>query len=772
MLGADTAKDLYRDLPFTQLILILREPVSRAFSEYHMKLRRVQAQLDLAAVEKEEKEEKEREGKTGEAETKEGSSSTNSKPSGSLQLQRDRVFADITSNCSLCCSGPATALWTALQRNPPPSLHTAASPPPSIPVDQTYMTPAVARRVLLQQVPAELAARIQDTCWAHTVDLRGGGEAGGEEDGGGAVSGLPPSIAALLPASLLEPTAASYTSLLTKSLPLPFTLSSSSAADAGSGTVTFPIAGGPPFSLYSPLSAAMQDMDGCLQRCVETGVQQHIRLKSLSGNKVARGKAVECLVGAARDALHERDVEQLTQDARMELQEKHHTLPKDSPGLAILQQAVLEEWTAEAVVAGVPALQQLSSRDNREGIAGGDIFRPAAAECSALSYLGKLNLETVDAWEDVAVREAEQLDSCSRVLEEEEEAMSAAVLAVEEAAALAKKAAKSQRANAGAGGGSGGDGAGATAPAAPHTLAAPPAIPAVPPQQRSGSGPFNLVAGFAKLQALAAAAAASDDAAAAAAAADMAAAAPAGGVHAQQEQEQQEQGAAAAFAVPGQRLRAHLRRLQARAMREGSGAAPTAPPSLNPEEHAAALAAAAAIVERLQQEGPVVKRAFCKGQSLKPYSKNTDSDPAPPAEGEESSEQEEWAGEEEGDESMRRRRQLAGAGAGAAALAASSTDSSSSSSSVRRIVLDGTKECWQQGTSSDIRQDFLYRGMYLNQILRYRLAGFKAEQLLVLTDKQLRECPYDMLQAAAEHIGIEGFEEAVTGLNSDQLDAA
>ncbi|EDQ89636.1 uncharacterized protein MONBRDRAFT_32303 [Monosiga brevicollis MX1] len=60
---------------------------------------------------------------------------------------------------------------------------------------------------------------------------------------------------------------------------------------------------------------------------------------------------------------------------------------------------------------------------------------------------------------------------------------------------------------------------------------------------------------------------------------------------------------------------------------------------------------------------------------------------------------------------------------------------------------------WPKGSHSDIQRDFIFRGLYEPQIRWYR-EEFPADQLLLLTDRQLREEQGASLQAIAHHLGL------------------
>lgn len=72
-----------------------------------------------------------------------------------------------------------------------------------------------------------------------------------------------------------------------------------------------------------------------------------------------------------------------------------------------------------------------------------------------------------------------------------------------------------------------------------------------------------------------------------------------------------------------------------------------------------------------------------------------------------------------------------------------------------RLLLDGFSPCFRQGSSSDIRGDFLYRGVYLNQLMRL-LASFPKEQVLLVASEAMAgpEGAQRTMDALYEHAGL------------------
>eukprot|EP00047_Mylnosiga_fluctuans_P021222 m.102031 g.102031 ORF g.102031 m.102031 type:complete len:301 (-) comp8810_c1_seq2:41-943(-) len=78
----------------------------------------------------------------------------------------------------------------------------------------------------------------------------------------------------------------------------------------------------------------------------------------------------------------------------------------------------------------------------------------------------------------------------------------------------------------------------------------------------------------------------------------------------------------------------------------------------------------------------------------------------------------------------------------------------------------GEPGCWPAGVTSDIRANFLIRGIYMEQIAHY-LKYFRKEQLLVIADTDLRRNLNSTMQRVFRHTGLP--EHDVTGINEDRL---
>eukprot|EP00054_Salpingoeca_dolichothecata_P008217 m.46951 g.46951 ORF g.46951 m.46951 type:complete len:173 (+) comp17579_c0_seq2:529-1047(+) len=79
----------------------------------------------------------------------------------------------------------------------------------------------------------------------------------------------------------------------------------------------------------------------------------------------------------------------------------------------------------------------------------------------------------------------------------------------------------------------------------------------------------------------------------------------------------------------------------------------------------------------------------------------------------------------------------------------------------------GTRGCWPRGSSSDIKRDYIPRGIYIEQI-RHFLKYFPRDQLLVLSSAALREDPNKTMNMVFNFLGLRPHD--VSGLSQEDLE--
>lgn len=75
-----------------------------------------------------------------------------------------------------------------------------------------------------------------------------------------------------------------------------------------------------------------------------------------------------------------------------------------------------------------------------------------------------------------------------------------------------------------------------------------------------------------------------------------------------------------------------------------------------------------------------------------------------------------------------------------------------------RLKWAGTdKGCWPTGATSNIKHDFLFRSLYAPQLIRW-LQVFPADQLLIVSDAELKGAPQEVLDKVFEFVGLPGMD--------------
>ena len=69
----------------------------------------------------------------------------------------------------------------------------------------------------------------------------------------------------------------------------------------------------------------------------------------------------------------------------------------------------------------------------------------------------------------------------------------------------------------------------------------------------------------------------------------------------------------------------------------------------------------------------------------------------------------------------------------------------------------GVPSCWENGTSANIQNDYVVRGLYATQIRGF-LNIFKHEQLLVVADSDLRNTPKETMNRVFAHVGLSNYD--------------
>ena len=79
----------------------------------------------------------------------------------------------------------------------------------------------------------------------------------------------------------------------------------------------------------------------------------------------------------------------------------------------------------------------------------------------------------------------------------------------------------------------------------------------------------------------------------------------------------------------------------------------------------------------------------------------------------------------------------------------------------------GEEGCWPKGLTSNIKEEFIGRGLYAPQLVSF-LRLFPREQLLVLSDEELQNDPVRTMARVFEHAGLQ--PHAVGGIASTDLE--